>query len=59
MELNKITQIEWVNQAFKQSLTSQTLNLDSRLQVYGLSTPKAMDSKTWPFDIYTTPSINN
>jgi hypothetical protein len=59
MELDTITWVEWVNQTFKQSLTSKTLNLDSRLQVYGLSTPKAMDNKTWPFDIYIGPSINN
>jgi hypothetical protein len=40
MEPNKITLVGWVNQAINQSLTKKKSRLGSRLQVYGLSTPR-------------------
>jgi len=40
MELDKITLVGWVDQAINQSLTKKKSRLGSRLQVFGLSTPK-------------------
>jgi hypothetical protein len=54
MELDKITLIGWVDQAFEQSLTKK--NIKSRFKTTGLwpLNPKAMDNKTRRLEVYTT-----
>jgi hypothetical protein len=59
MELNKITLVIWVNKAFNQSLTKHSIKFGFKVCKIWPLNPKAMEVKTNPSNIYTTPTKNH
>lgn len=59
MELKKITLVPWVNKTFDQSLTKHNIEFGFRVCKILPLNLKAMEVKTNPSNIYTTPTKNH
>jgi hypothetical protein len=59
MKPNKITLVEWVDQALEQSFTKQNIKSWFRSPAICPLNPKAMYNKTRPLEIYTIVNMSN
>jgi len=59
MELNKIILVIWVNKAFDPWLTKHNIKFGFRVCKIWPLNPKAIEVKTNPSNIYTTPTKNH